>query len=97
MRTQTTVLPNEFKYDHKTKTLFVEYTDGSQIKYFDIEPTSIFLLNGSHHRFADFIRYVETFSPRSELVRKPTKRAGAVIQEEPDTKETNPNWKPKKT
>jgi len=53
----TPPLPQMFDYDEQTKTLEVEYTDGTRIRYFDVPATLHFLLphHVNPHRFADFL------------------------------------------
>jgi hypothetical protein len=79
-RETTPSLPGTMKYNKKTKELLVEFTNGSQIKYFDIPPTSIFLFNGNPRKEADFMIYVERFEPKFEIIRKPTKQSGVAQQ-----------------
>jgi hypothetical protein len=49
------VLPKEFKYTEQTKELVVEFVDGSQVKYFEIDSRSAFLDPLNPRRNRDFL------------------------------------------
>ena len=65
----TPSLPKEFNYEPQTMVLEVEYTDGTQERFFDVPPTRHFLLphHANPNRVADFLQQKSQY--RSEKIR----------------------------
>jgi hypothetical protein len=63
-------LPKHFDYVEKTRIVIVEYTDGSVIKYFDVQPEAAFLQDTNQRKNRDFIAARQNY--QSEVVSGPT-------------------------
>jgi hypothetical protein len=53
------ILPLTFNYDEPTRTVDVEFGDGSIVRYFDIDPRLAFLSPTNERRNRDFFAYLE--------------------------------------
>ena len=74
------ILPRRFKYYVQTRILYVDYGDGSVVRYFDVDPALAFLDSTNPRRNRDFFSFLESH-PKSEIILGPAQQVG-----EPQTK-----------
>src|SRR6266699_628450 len=101
------LLPINFKYNERDRTLDVEWGDHSTVRYFDIHPNLAFLSPSNSRRGRDFIQFLQSNPVESEIIqegsemRQPETRPGLVTQQtgQQQTRLTYssgvPSWGPK--
>lgn len=73
-------LPAQFDYDQRTRTVVVEYCDGSKIRYYEVPPESIFLVRSNERRNRDWFLFLALHpSIKKETIQAATKTPGRPL------------------
>src|ERR1700686_2409544 len=75
------IFPTIFRYYTKTRILYTDYADGSVVRYFNVHPNLAFLDPTNSRKNQDFLNFLESQNPKSEIIVMPAQQIG-----EPQTK-----------